>query len=785
MSGHLRSRMRVVALVMGAIVGGCVLPAAAKAAPANDDFANAQTISSTVPFSVSGTNVGATAESGEPSHFGSSFIGPKRSVWFRWTPTASELVRLEVCNFESPGGGTLTYFPSIGLYTGTSVDSLTPVKPPAGCAMTLHVIAGTEYMIAIDATEEGSFNLRSRVDNPPTNDDFANAASIGHSLSTTAYGSTADATDEPGDPAGANLSTVWFDWTPTSSGRVTLDLCDGSRGLLLALRVFTGSQIGSLSQQAASGGECRVSLDVTGGTDYKLEVYSGYYQETSFYLDVTPAIAPANDNLVDAQVVPPDLPAQIQSTNRDATAESGEPNHFTRFDGHGALASVWFQWTAGFSGFVHVDACNSYEYKGVAVYTGSTIAGLNRLASSGQDCLIYFSAVAGQTYKIAVDSYPSEEDQFTLKLHHMSPPANDDFANATTVGPDLPLSVPATSVDSTGEADEPNHADSWEGARASTWFDWTPDGSGQASIDVCDGGAEAVAVYTGTQVNALTEVAKQRSCTLTLDASSGVTYRIAVEDARYQGPYTLDIHSLNRPANDAFSDAQVLPAMPPGPVAGATQDATYEPDEAGGSGGQYGYGNVWYRWTPGSSEDVAVKLCDAPTTAFRVLTGSSVNSLDVVVDYREDCIAHFHATAGVTYSIMVNGRTNVGADFTLDVHTLNPPSNDDFADAIPIGSLPTAIPGSTVDAGREQHEFDDYGQSVWYRWTPTQSMGGTIDTCHSDFDTYLAVYTGVSRISDFDNFGSFSLSGWSDDGCGDSNPQGSSTQIVAIAGHTY
>ena len=51
------------------------------AQPANNNFANAITITGS-SNTVSGSNVGATKESGEPNHDG--FAGGK-SVWWKWT----------------------------------------------------------------------------------------------------------------------------------------------------------------------------------------------------------------------------------------------------------------------------------------------------------------------------------------------------------------------------------------------------------------------------------------------------------------------------------------------------------------------------------------------------------------------------------------------------------------------------------------------------------------------------------------------------------------------------
>ena len=52
------------------------------APPANDHFTNA--ISLTGIISVSATNVGATAELGEPAH---ADVPAARSIWWKWSPT--------------------------------------------------------------------------------------------------------------------------------------------------------------------------------------------------------------------------------------------------------------------------------------------------------------------------------------------------------------------------------------------------------------------------------------------------------------------------------------------------------------------------------------------------------------------------------------------------------------------------------------------------------------------------------------------------------------------------
>jgi hypothetical protein len=115
-------------------------------ASVNNNFANATVITGTTA-TVTGSNTGASKESGEPNHAGTA--GGK-SVWWTWTATASGTVTIDTLgsNFDT----------LLGIYTGTSVSGLTLVKAnddsPAGGTLTskvsFTVTAGTTYRIAVD-----------------------------------------------------------------------------------------------------------------------------------------------------------------------------------------------------------------------------------------------------------------------------------------------------------------------------------------------------------------------------------------------------------------------------------------------------------------------------------------------------------------------------------------------------------------------------------------------------------------------------------------------------------
>ena len=131
----------------------------ATAAPINDNFANATVISSGLPVSVSGSNVGATAQAGEPSHSDSEPRGG-RSVWWSWTSPVTGSVVISTFGSGSTDGGADPYLDTqVGVYTGSSVSALTVVakKEDSDGAyahgwtrLVINVTAGTVYKIAVD-----------------------------------------------------------------------------------------------------------------------------------------------------------------------------------------------------------------------------------------------------------------------------------------------------------------------------------------------------------------------------------------------------------------------------------------------------------------------------------------------------------------------------------------------------------------------------------------------------------------------------------------------------------
>jgi PASTA domain/F5/8 type C domain len=155
------------ALGVGALV---IVPSAAATPPANDDFANAQTITED-SGTVAGTNVEATAEPNEPDHAGSP---AQASVWYRWTPSADGIARFDTC--------TASFDTRLAVYTGSALADLIEIASnddsedcgtgSSQSSLSFIARAGTTYQIAVDGFggSTGAFTLGwARASLPPTN----------------------------------------------------------------------------------------------------------------------------------------------------------------------------------------------------------------------------------------------------------------------------------------------------------------------------------------------------------------------------------------------------------------------------------------------------------------------------------------------------------------------------------------------------------------------------------------------------------------------------------------
>jgi hypothetical protein len=235
-----------------------------------------------------GTNVGATKQTGEPNHGGNS---GGASVWYKWTAPATGTATISTAgsNFDT----------LLGVYKGASVGALTAVasNDDDGASTTSKVTfaatAGVTYQIAVDgfATTAGAFTGNvalavSEVAAPtttvtrPANDKFSSAKWLsGRSVTVTA--SNVNATRETGEPkisGNAGGKSVWFNWTARGTGATTITLAGSTFNTLLG--VYRGSSVGALTlvssnNDAAGTKTSKLSFRATKGVTYRI-VVDGY-----------------------------------------------------------------------------------------------------------------------------------------------------------------------------------------------------------------------------------------------------------------------------------------------------------------------------------------------------------------------------------------------------------------------------------------------------------------------------------------------------------------------------
>ncbi|MDJ0735808.1 MAG: hypothetical protein QNJ47_17385 [Nostocaceae cyanobacterium] len=256
---------------------------------------------------------------------------------------------------------------------------------------------------------------------------------------------------------------------------------------------------------------------------------------------------PINDNFADSLEL---IGSSITTTgsNINATGEVGEPIHeIGAPDVFGQLASVWWSWTAPDDGIIAADTLGSNFDTILAAYTGEAVDNLSLIRSNDLAiqqgniplAAITFTVEEGQTYHFAVDGFDDAEGLINLNLNLFDIDLNnDDFANSVDlIG--TSINTIGTNVDFTGEAGEPNHANSnliVDNDVNSAWWSWTPIADGEVTINTLGSNYDTtLSIYTGLAVDSLTEVASNDDTIgsfqsqVTFTAIAGQTYHIAVD----------------------------------------------------------------------------------------------------------------------------------------------------------------------------------------------------------------------------------------------------------------
>ena len=278
-------------IIIGLIVAFCTSTCFARSAPANDDCVNATEIYlGLTPFS----NIDATTD-GQPEGT-CQFDGQTYDdIWYTFTVGSDGTLVVSTCNL-------VDYDSDIVVYLGDDCGSLTLLgcnDDGAECSefssyLEVQVYLGDRLTIRVgsygDSTSPGSGSLLLDIIDhdgnsvtSPSNDNCINAAVIAEGDT---YFTTVDATtDGPNHPScetandgGATGNDIWYKYTPSSSGMLTLSTCDQAY-YDTDVVIYDNTDCNALSLLGCNddGDGCNywsshLEVAITGGVEYLIRV---------------------------------------------------------------------------------------------------------------------------------------------------------------------------------------------------------------------------------------------------------------------------------------------------------------------------------------------------------------------------------------------------------------------------------------------------------------------------------------------------------------------------------
>ena len=554
----------------------------------------------------------------------------------------------------------------------------------------------------------------------PANDAFSSPIPLS-GLPVTTSATNVGATLQSGEPLPLADATgsVWFSWTPATSGTVSISTHGSNFDTVLA--VWSGDSLANLSAIASNDDDpdlstdanpffqSRVRVDVKAGTTYRIAVYGFFNDSGNISLAVTAdPNQPANDSL-HAPVIASALPVVLSGSNVNATLQTAEP-----VPAGTATGSVWFEWISPVSGDVRIDTFGSDFDTILAVWTGEGFANLVSIAQNDDsDSLVqsrvWINAVEGTSYRIAVYGFSGASGAITLNISEDSGSSiSGTVRSQSGLAPLRDIQVTAYQWIAAGEGGS-----------------WTISTS---ALTAADGSYSLRGLNAGT-------------------------YRVGFVDTN--GNFFSRFHAG---ASDLASATDIV-ANGFSPISGI--DALLAPDNGRritglvtGIGGLIplpGIQVTAYRWSPITSAWVSV------SSVFTANDGSyTIRDLDPGV-YRvgfQDFLANF-AASFFSNAASVQTATDITVDESTAAAGINAslvsastrPGNDDFFEPAIISGYPASVNstnvGATIQSGEPLPQADAT-RSIWFSWQSPVTAPVAIDTFASGFDTVLAVWTGNS-----------------------------------------
>jgi len=514
----------------------------------------------------------------------------------------------------------------------------------------------------------------------PANDDFARRVTLTGSVARV-EGVFPNATFEPGESSLlSGAGSVWWSWTASANGSVTLDAQGGLAGVV----VYTGDSITALKPVAHGHG--RIVFEALAGTTYQLALET--HPET---------FEPATLSLFASR---PPLVTLLSPTNGAEFISGATLVLHAEASDDGAIARVEFY--------------SDLDSLPVGAVTNGPFTLPMTLPTLAYPTDVHIWAVATDDQGLTTHS------EAVLVQVRPVPPVNDLFLNRIVL-PGSSLTVTGTVAWATQEMGEPAHGEE------SVWWSWTAPASDAMTLTT-DGewSPEALWVYVGSSVSNLVCITNSNGSSsydfwfhesggprLVFQAVAGTEYQIAAVGWNRGGVGNFALHFItSAPPSVTISNPTpgtyyLTGAEVPFVVAAEDSDGEVERVE-------------FYQ----NGQLVAVTT-NRPFETTLLLT----NDLGVTYSYRLDARATDNS-----------GLTRRAAEIYVAARGI-PPANDLFQDRVPLAGSFLTVTGTTLNAWSDPGEW---GRFVWWSWTAPASGPVTLELTSLNGDASLWIMTGSS-----------------------------------------
>lgn len=272
-------------------------------------------------------------------------------------------------------------------------------------------------------------------------------------------------------------------------------------------------------------------------------------------------------------------------SNATTTREPGEDV----WHGIPGARTLWFSWTAGFSGFAQLIARSNGAGQRVVVFEGDEPTNLRRVDDSGADSLVNqtlavrFTAEQGKRYRFLTLSDSPVGESFSLAL---AVAGLNDNLNQAVVLEGGSFEIAGSNRGATAQPFESGRPHAGVGAGHSVWYSWKPNAAGPLSLSTEGSDFDTVvAVYIPDpgHPGELLEVAANDDASafaiwsaVQLTGVAGTTYYIAVDSASGAATGSFQLRGF-RPEPPVIAAQPAAQRLPLGSRAMLTVGATGAP----------------------------------------------------------------------------------------------------------------------------------------------------------------------------------------------------------------